>query len=182
LICAIVVTLIISIFAFTYPNNNPKGKFIFKYTVELNSSGDNRYTVYIPIPTNDQNFTNLVFNHLKEDSDNIEYSLIKTEFGLALNISAFGNVTLRAEGATYPFPYSILSLRNNTDMKYGNDLTVSNQSYYVYYSKTFISQELAVTIRFECTGKSIDSEAEVSGILIGNGWQTITGYEHTWQE
>ncbi len=148
----------------------------YEYLAKIRTVSEDNYTIIVPIVVNqvDENISSII-NDL-DILGNGNYKIEHTEYGIGLNISARGNVTIEAKGNNF-VEYGILSLKFDSD---GDGITRDEgpdvEYWYYFTSKSNMSVNLEIKCRIKHGPSSYKSELFLTNIS-KMGWNRKDGRE-----
>ena len=188
-IISILSILAVSLFIFglyltgTFQNYfNEREDVTYKYDLKITSNGTKRYNVYLPVPIeimNNLSVESKMISELKIIEGNATYSIIKTRYGIALNITFIGDIHLKVEGmkkwerwSTEDYDYTIFSMQQKGDIVNGVDIP-----YWVWINEIGDNETIFIELEAYFGNNEDEKESIIMGEINTNGWQIIYGSE-----
>ncbi|TET90603.1 MAG: hypothetical protein E3J35_05865 [Methanomassiliicoccales archaeon] len=143
--------------------------------VWVKTSADIEYEMYLPIPIDAPDQTWYLVDFLNVTKGNPTWSIITTPYGIALQITGRGNVSLRAEASTSWYSYSGFSLSNKTGIGPGHLYS----EYFVFANASGLEESLSFYVG---TGTStLEGNPRITVIqeqegTLRTGWQEVWGH------
>jgi hypothetical protein len=178
IIICIIILLIIPISTIAIITQNTVN---FKYKIDINSPSHNNYTLYFPIPLDNEKPSEIL-SKIKIKGGEIKYQIIDTIYGKALQIKGVGNASLGAIGTDFHV-FNIKSKYNGLEISMFNNSREREYRGYWFYYNSSINNSITINFQYEFSDDWVGSgqgfDYEYKGNL-NHGWNLLEGDDSSW--
>ena len=141
-----------------YPESN--------FSIQVATNSSNSYFIYVSAPLIDNNISQMV-NYVDKLSGNVNFSVVTTLYGQALNFSALGSFEVKAAKIGVEVAFWDLSLLNSSDGRY-----------LVFYS-TSSGDPINLTLSGHCKTLYTHFSFGLDKSINVTGWNNLEGHHQT---